>query len=122
MGLRFFADHCVPNAIVKELLDAGHEVIRLRDHIPVESPDSVVIATAQGLDCILISLNSDFADKLNYPSANYKGIVALQVKNHPEIIPQLMARLKDFLSSQPDMGFYKGKLILSEVNRIRIRG
>lgn len=25
MGLRFFADHCVPNSIVKELLNAGHE-------------------------------------------------------------------------------------------------
>ena len=44
MGLRFFADHCVSNAIISTLRDAGHEVLRLRDHIPVESPDPVVIA------------------------------------------------------------------------------
>lgn len=121
MGLKFFADHCISNSIIQGLLNAGHEVFRLRDHIPIESPDSIVIATAQGLNSILISLNGDFTDKLNYPPGNYKGIVSLQVRNHPEIIPQLMVRLINFLSSYPDMGYYKGKLILVEVNRIRIR-
>jgi len=122
MGLRFFADHCVPNSIIQGLLDAGHEVFRLKDHILIESPDSIVIATAQKLDSILISLNSDFADKLNYPPGNYKGIIALQVRNHPEIIPQIMVRLINYLLSYPDISSYKGKLILAEANRIRIRG
>jgi predicted nuclease of predicted toxin-antitoxin system len=121
MGLRFFADHCISNSIIKGLLDAGHEVFRLKDHIPIESPDQTVIATAQKLDSILISLNGDFADKLNYPPGDYKGIVALQVRNHPEIIPQLMVRLINYLSSYPDMSSHKGKLILVEVNRVRIR-
>jgi predicted nuclease of predicted toxin-antitoxin system len=121
MGLRFFADHCIPNSIIQKLLDAGHEVLWLKDHIPIESPGPIVIATAQRLDSILISLNGDFTDKLNYPPGYYKGIVALQVRNHPEIIPQLMVRLINYLSSYPDMNSYKGKLILVEVNRIRIR-
>jgi len=60
MGLRFFADHCISNSIIQKLLDADHEVLRLKDHIPIESPDPVVIATAQNLDSILISLNGDF--------------------------------------------------------------
>ena len=121
MGLRFFADHCVPNSVIQGLFDASHEVIRLRDRIPIDSPDSIVIAAAQELDSILISLDGDFTDKLNYPPENYQGIVALQVRNHPEIIPQLMVRLINYLSSSPDMSFYRGKLILVEVNRIRIR-
>jgi predicted nuclease of predicted toxin-antitoxin system len=121
MGLRFFADHCVPNSVIQGLFDAGHEVIRLKDHIPIESPDLIVIAAAQELDSILISLNGDFTDRLNYPPGNYKGIVALQVRNHPEIIPQLMLRLKGYLSSYPDTKSYKGKLVLVEANRIRIR-
>ena len=121
MGLRFFADHCIPNSVIKGPFDAGHEVIRLKDHIPIESPDPIVIAAAQELDSILISLNGDFTDKLNYPPGNYKGIVALQVRNHPEIIPQLMLRLIDYLSSYPGMNSYKGKLVLVEVSRIRIR-
>ncbi len=28
MALRFLADHCIPNAIVKALNEANHEVIR----------------------------------------------------------------------------------------------
>ena len=89
MGLRFFADQCVPNTVADALHDAGHEVCRVKDYIPVESPDSVVISRAQELDTILISLNGDFADIVSYPPANYKGIIALQVRNHPEILPQL---------------------------------
>ena len=121
MGLRFFTDQCIPNSVIQKLLDADHEVLRLKDHIPIESPDPIVIATAQKLDSILISLNGDFSDKLNYPPEHYKGIVALQVRNHPEIIPQLLVRLINYLSSYPEMSSYKGKLILVEVHRIRIR-
>lgn len=66
MGLRFFADHCVSNAIMQTLHEGGHEVMRLREHLPVESLDTVVIAQAQHLDAILLSLNGDFADIVTY--------------------------------------------------------
>jgi phosphoribosylaminoimidazole (AIR) synthetase len=49
MALRFFADHCVSNFIADSLAAAGHEVLRLKDYLPVESPDSTVIAKAQEL-------------------------------------------------------------------------
>ena len=39
--MRFFADHCVPNSVVRALAAAGHEVMRLRDHL---APDAVVLA------------------------------------------------------------------------------
>ncbi|MCK4403130.1 MAG: DUF5615 family PIN-like protein [Dehalococcoidia bacterium] len=121
MSLRFFADHCISNFIIQMFRDAGYGVFRLRDHIPTDSADSVVISKAQELDSILVSLNGDFADIVAYPPANYKGIIALQVGNHPEIIPQLIAMLKDYLSAYPDMNHYKGKLLLAEVHRIRVR-
>jgi len=121
MPLRFFADHCIANAIIQQLQNAGYEVFRLKDHLPIESSDSVVIATAQKLNSILLSLNGDFTDILNYPPSRYKGIIALQVRNHPEITPQLMERLLSYLSLNPEMDFYKGILILVEVHRIRIQ-
>jgi predicted nuclease of predicted toxin-antitoxin system len=121
MGLRLFTDHCISNFIIHELLKAGHEVFKLKDHIPIDSSDSTVISTAQNLDSILVSLNGDFADALNYPPLKYKGIIALQVRNHPEIIPQLMIRLISYLTLQPDLESYQGKLILVEAHRIRIR-
>jgi predicted nuclease of predicted toxin-antitoxin system len=121
MGLRFFTDHCVPNAVTEALRDAGYEVGRLRDCIPTDSPDSIVISKTQELDAILVSLNGDFADIVAYPPANYKGIIALQVRNHPEVLPQIISRLNGYLSAHPDMIHYVGKLLLVEVHRIRIR-
>jgi len=121
MSLRFFTDHCVSTSIIQTLRDAGHEVFQLKQYIPPESADLIVIRKAQELDTILLSLNGDFTDIVAYPPANYKGIIALQVKNHPEIIPPLITRLRDYLSAYPDMNHYKGKLFLVEVHRIRIR-
>jgi predicted nuclease of predicted toxin-antitoxin system len=121
MGLQFLADHCVANSVIQTLRDSNHDVLRLRDILPVESPDAVVIAKALDLGKILLTLNGDFADIVTYPPSKYKGIVALQVHNHPEIIPRLMARLDAYLSAQPSMEDYRGKLFVVEVNRIRIR-
>jgi predicted nuclease of predicted toxin-antitoxin system len=121
MALRFLADHCISNSIVQALRDANHDVQRLRDVLPVESPDPTVIAKAQDLDSILLSLNGDFADIVAYPPASYKGIIAIQVRNHPEILPKVMARLVEYLHSQPAMAHYRGKLLVVEIDRIRIR-
>ncbi len=61
MSLKFFADHCIPNSIIKNLRDAGYEVFILKDYTPIESPDSLVINKAQKLDAILVSVNSHLA-------------------------------------------------------------
>jgi predicted nuclease of predicted toxin-antitoxin system len=121
MALRFLADHCISNSIVQTLRDAGHEVLRLRDVLPVESPDRVVIAKAQEIDAILLSLNGDFADIVTYPPKQFKGIVALQMRNHAEILEHLMVRFAEYLRAQPAMEHYRAKLLVVEVNRIRIR-
>jgi Domain of unknown function (DUF5615) len=56
MALRFLADHCISNLIVQTLRDQKHEVLRLKDVLPVESPDAAVIAKAQDIDAILLFL------------------------------------------------------------------
>lgn len=121
MSLRFFSDQCVPTEISDILRRHGHEVALLREVLPIRSPDPVVIAKAQELDAILLSLNGDFADIVAYPPARYRGIVAVQLHNHPEIIPQLMEGLVAFLDAHPAQEFYYAKLFLIEVHRVRIR-
>lgn len=91
--MRFFADHGVSNSIVKILRDSGQEVLRLKDHLPVESEDSVVIAEAEKLDAVLLSLNGDFADIAAFPPSKFKGIVALQIGNRPQLGDALMKRM-----------------------------
>ena len=56
MALRFLADHCVSNFTIQTIREANHEVLRLRDVLPVESSDMVVITKAQEIDAILLSL------------------------------------------------------------------
>ena len=121
MALRFLADHCVSNSTVQTLREANHEVLCLRDVLPVESSDTIVITKAQEIDAILLSLNGDFSHIVNYPPKNYKGIVAMQMHNHSEILPKLIARLTAYLKVYTTMDHYRGKLLVVEVDRIRIR-
>jgi hypothetical protein len=74
----------------------------------------VVIAKAQ-------EVNGDFADIVTYPPKQYRGIVALQMRNHAEILGRLLARLTGYLQTHPTGEYYHGKLLVVEVNRIRIR-
>ena len=121
MSLNFFIDQCVPNLIGLALRNTGYQVFFLREHIPIDSPDPAVIATAQQFNSILVSLNGDFADITSYPPADYQGIISLQIKNHPEIIPQIINRLINYLSVYPDREYYQGKLLIVDISRIRIR-
>lgn len=66
MAVRLFADHCVPRSIVGALTDAGHETSVLQDHLPTDAPDPAVIAEAQRLSAVLVTLNGDFADLVAY--------------------------------------------------------
>ncbi len=121
MALRFLADHCVSNSTIQTIREANHEVLRLRDVLPVESSDMVVITKAQEIDAMLLSLNGDFSHIVNYPPKDYKGIVALQMHNHAETLPKLVARLTAYLNEHTMMDHYRGKLLVVEVDRIRIR-
>jgi hypothetical protein len=66
-------------------------------------------------------MNGDFADIVTYPPKSYNGIVALRMRNHAKVLNHLMVRLIGYLRVQPAMGYYRGKLLVVEVNRLRIR-
>lgn len=89
--------------------------------MPADSSDSLVIAKAQELDRILVSLNGDFSDIVTYPPKQYKGIISLQVKNHPETIPRITELLMNLTEEISSMKDYTGKLFIIEAHRIRIR-
>ncbi len=120
MPLAFFLDHCVPASVGRCFRDAGYTVFQLADYLPVDSPDRAVIAKAQDLDAILVSLNGDFADIVAYPPGRYVGIVALHIRNHPEVLPTLLSRLITFFEVNDDRDTHRGRLIVAEPHRIRI--
>ena len=114
-------DQCVPRAVSEALRAAGYSTEILRDHLPTDAADQVVIAYAQTIDAILVTLNGDFADIINYPPASFGGIIALQVKSHPETLPAIVLRLLTYLSEHAAREHFAGKLFLVEAHRIRIK-
>ncbi len=121
MAVRFLADHCISNSIIQTLRGASHEVVKLKDVLPVDSPDALVIAKALEVSPILLSLNGDFADIVTYSPKNDKGIVAYQMRNHSEVLPHLMRRFRAYLAVHSAMEHFQGKLFVIEPHRIRIR-
>jgi predicted nuclease of predicted toxin-antitoxin system len=114
-------DHCVPNRVGATLAEAGHEVIRLRDCLPTDSPDPLVLQKATELDAVLVSLNGDFTDITAYPPAQHRGVIALQVRNRPETMVFITDRVVSYLSQHFERREMDGKLLLVEAHRIRIR-
>ena len=121
MSLHFFIDQCVPRSVSESLINAGYQAHVLREYLPIGAEDTVVIAQAQTLDAILLTLNGDFADIINYPPARFGGIIALQVKNHPKTLPAIVMRLLTYAGEHPEREHYAGKLFLVEPHRIRIK-
>lgn len=121
MSLRLFMDQCVPRSVADSLRNAGHAVDLLRNHLPINAQDNDVIAPTQSLEAVLVSLNGDFADIVNYPPANFRGIISVQVKNHPESLPAIVIRLLTYLGEHPDREHYAEKLLLVEAHRVRIK-
>jgi predicted nuclease of predicted toxin-antitoxin system len=105
----------------RRLADAGHSVTELRDHLPADSADPLVIAKAEELDAVLVSLNGDFADITAYPPARHLGIIALQIHNHPETVGPIVELLLRYLAAHSDRRDLDGKLLIVEPHRIRIR-
>jgi predicted nuclease of predicted toxin-antitoxin system len=121
VSLRLFLDQCVPRSVSESLQDAGHTVELLRSHLPINAKDPDVIECAQRLEAVLITLNGDFSDIINYPPSNFAGIIALQVRNHPESLPAIIIRLLTYLGEHGEREHWIGKLFLVEAHRIRIK-
>lgn len=59
-GFRFLTDHNVPDSVGAVLERFGHDVVRLRDVMAVDTPDPVVARAAIEADRILVSWDRDF--------------------------------------------------------------
>lgn len=58
--ISFLTDNCVPDSIGAYLRRRGHDVVRVRDVMPADSPDPVVAEAAMQSGRVLISWDRDF--------------------------------------------------------------
>lgn len=57
--MKFLLDHDVPEDLTYLLHELHHEVLRLRDVLPQEASDSVVLQFAHEHECLLVTCNRD---------------------------------------------------------------
>ncbi len=72
----FLLDQDVPDPIARVVQQAGHEVHRLREMLPVDASDDVVLAFSQSRGALLVTCNRD--DFLTLAQTNpHAGIIVL---------------------------------------------
>ncbi|MGI8437214.1 MAG: DUF5615 family PIN-like protein [Chthoniobacterales bacterium] len=74
--MTFFLDHDVPEEVAGVLRREDHEIIRLRDVLPVRARDSEALAYAAANDLLVITCNRDDFLKLALEQPN-PGVIIL---------------------------------------------
>jgi len=111
-------DECVPRRYLRLLTGWDYSASLLSQHVALASPDTAVIALAQTLDAVLLTIDLDFSNMLDYPPQNYQGIIILRDQQTDELT--VTATFKQALQDlyRDDL---RGVLVIVSPNRYRIR-
>ncbi|MBI3322445.1 MAG: DUF5615 family PIN-like protein [Candidatus Omnitrophica bacterium] len=105
--MQFLLDENVPVDLIEWLAQKGHSAIR----VPAGIKNGQVLELARREKRILITQDSDFANRLLYPPEKQSGIILLRI--HPPQFPKITSSIERLLSNiQADA--LPGKLILLE--------
>ena len=74
--MKFLLDHDVPEDLTYLLQELGHEVLRLRDVLPQDASDPVVLQCSHQHRCLLVTCNRDDFIELAQRQP-YHGIVVI---------------------------------------------
>jgi predicted nuclease of predicted toxin-antitoxin system len=92
--VKFLLDHDVPDDVTFSLEALGHEVVRLRQVLPVTTPDDEVLRSASDRHCVLITCNrDDFLAAASHTS--HGGIIILIRRRTRALERAALVRLLD---------------------------
>ncbi len=74
--MRFFLDHDVPTEVAGVLRREGHDLVELREVLPIRAHDSEALAYAAANDLLVITCNRDDFLKLALEQPN-PGVIIL---------------------------------------------
>ena len=74
--MRFLLDHDVPERVADVLRQAGHSVLVLREVLPKETSDPLVLAYAREHQLLVVTCNRDDFLEL-YRLGNHPGVIIL---------------------------------------------
>ena len=82
--MRFLLDQDVPEDLTYLLRELDHEVVRLREVLPPEATDPVVLQFAHERDCVLMTCNRDDFLKLAEMEPHRGIIVVIRRKTRAQ--------------------------------------
>jgi len=78
-------DHCTPQRYYHLVKAWAYPVSLLKEHIDVRSHDPDVLGVAQKLDAVLLTVDTDFGNIVQYPPTNYQGIIVLGDQHRAQV-------------------------------------
>ena len=111
-------DNCVPRRYLRLLHEWGYDAILMTDEIPADATDTKVVALARRLDAVLLTVDLDFSNILDYPPQNYQGIIVLRyhIRDEAAIDNSLKITLEDLYREE-----LRGCLVIVTSERYRLR-
>lgn len=118
--MRFLIDADLPDSLVDVLKSHGHDVIHVRSIGLGRAADRTIAARAQTEQRCILTGDYDFSDLREYPPADYYGIVVIGLPVDATI-NMIRILISDFLNYADLVANLRGKLVIVEPGRIRVR-
>lgn len=118
--MQFLLDADLSPRLARIFAEFGHEAIHVDIALPPRAVDGVVANLARGTGRCLVTGDFDFADVREFEPAKYAGIVVLTLPARAGM-PYVVALVREFLAELPRLGDLRGKLLIVEPGRIRVR-
>jgi predicted nuclease of predicted toxin-antitoxin system len=117
--MRFKIDENLPPEAAVLLRDNGHDADTVLDEALGGSPDPTVAATCKAEQRILVTLDLDFADILQYPPLDYPGIIVLRpARQDRDTVMAIIPRILELLRTE----IIAKRLWIMDDTKTRIRG
>lgn len=113
-------DANLPRSCGRALRALGFDVREVRDSLPVGASDESVAGVARQQGRLLVTRDFDFADIRNYPPADYRGILVIQLPDDARA-DQVTRLVQAFLADEARLPLLAGRLAIVQPGRVRYR-
>lgn len=118
--VRFLIDADVSPAVAAFLESTGHDAAYVPALFPPRTLDPVVATYARETERCIVTRDFGFADIRRYAPREHHGIVVLAVPPDGGT-RHMLDLMRDFLARLPELEPLRGKLLIVEPKRIRVR-